>query len=86
MHVFNKCIGVVFHCHFFWQKDVPTITTLQMRVEASVKNHVWATNMTKHVMVINKQLKSTLLGMMQHRLFRPNNINLRKTSTKKPKI
>ncbi|XP_047150144.1 protein ROOT INITIATION DEFECTIVE 3-like [Vigna umbellata] len=66
--------------------DVPTITTLQMRVEASVKNHVWATNMTKHVMVINKQLKSTLLGMMQHRLFRPNNINLQKTNRKKPKI
>ncbi|XP_017434636.2 protein ROOT INITIATION DEFECTIVE 3-like isoform X2 [Vigna angularis] len=66
--------------------DVPTITTLQMRVEASVKNHVWATNMTNHVMVINKQLKSTLLGMMQHRLFRPNNTNLRKTSRKKPKI
>jgi len=83
MHVFSKCIGVVFHCQ---KVNVPTITTLQMRVEASAKNHIWATSMTKHVMVINNQLKSQLLDMMQHRLFLSNNTNLQKTSRKKPNI
>ncbi|KAK7346581.1 hypothetical protein VNO80_21104 [Phaseolus coccineus] len=65
--------------------DVASVTKLEMRVEASAENCAWATSMAKHVMVINKQLKSHLLDMMQHRLFRPNNTNLRKTSRKKPK-
>jgi len=71
----------------FGQKvDLPSVTTLQMRVEADVENRAWATSMAKHVMVINKQLKSHLLDMMQNRLCRPNNTNSRKTSRKKPKI
>jgi len=71
----------------FGQKvDIPPVTKLEMTVEASAENREWATSMAKHVMVINKQLKSHLLDMMQHRLFRSNNTNLRKTSRKKPKI
>ncbi|KAL9326603.1 hypothetical protein ACSQ67_007248 [Phaseolus vulgaris] len=66
--------------------DIPPVTKLEMTVEASAENREWATSMAKHVMVINKQLKSHLLDMMQHRLFRSNNTNLRKTSRKKPKI
>lgn len=60
--------------------------TMQMKMEANVESRVLATNMAKHVMVINKQLQSKLLGMMQHRLFRTNNINLPKASRKKFKI
>ncbi|KAL5186401.1 Protein ROOT INITIATION DEFECTIVE 3 [Glycine soja] len=66
--------------------DLPMAMTMQMKMEANVESRVLATNMAKHVMVINKQLQSKLLGMMQHRLFRTNNINLPKASRKKFKI
>ncbi|RDX64740.1 Protein ROOT INITIATION DEFECTIVE 3, partial [Mucuna pruriens] len=65
---------------------VPVAMTIQMKVETSIENRVWATSMAKHVMVINKQLQSQLLDLIQRRLFCPNNINVRKTSKEKLKI
>ncbi|XP_027337416.1 protein ROOT INITIATION DEFECTIVE 3-like [Abrus precatorius] len=66
--------------------DMPVAMTIQMKVDTEIQNRVWATNMAKHVMVINKQLQSQLLELIQRRLFCPNNINFRKTSRKKLKI
>ncbi|XP_061366533.1 protein ROOT INITIATION DEFECTIVE 3-like [Gastrolobium bilobum] len=42
---------------------------MQMKVETNIESRVWAIKMAKHVMNINKQLKSQLLDMMRRRLF-----------------
>ncbi|TKY55314.1 ROOT INITIATION DEFECTIVE 3 protein [Spatholobus suberectus] len=63
--------------------DVPMAMAVQMKVETNIESCVWAINMAKHVMVINRQLQSQLLDLIQHRLSCPNNNNLQKTSRKK---
>ncbi|KAK7330606.1 hypothetical protein VNO77_24804 [Canavalia gladiata] len=66
--------------------DMPMAMTIQMKAETNVQSRAWATNMAKHIMVINKQLQSQLLDLIHRRLFSSNNINSRETSRKKPKI
>ncbi|KAI5417240.1 hypothetical protein KIW84_042022 [Lathyrus oleraceus] len=53
--------------------------TLQMKVDRNIENRSWATKMAKHVMVINRQMKSRLLDLIHRRLFCTNKINLQKT-------
>lgn len=59
---------------------------MQMKMETSIRNLLWATEMTKHVMAMNSQLQLQLLNLMQQRLIYPNIIHSKKTSRKKPKI
>uniref|UniRef100_A0A5B6ZY40 Uncharacterized protein n=1 Tax=Davidia involucrata TaxID=16924 RepID=A0A5B6ZY40_DAVIN len=48
-----------------------TPAAIQMKVETSIENQVWAIRMTKHVMKMNKHLQSRLLDMAQCRLLLP---------------
>lgn len=48
-----------------------TEAAIQMKLETSMENRLWATRMTKHVMEINKHLQTRLLDLMQCRLLRP---------------
>ncbi|CBI15638.3 unnamed protein product, partial [Vitis vinifera] len=41
---------------------------IQMKLETSIENRMWAARMTKHVMEMNKHLQSRLLDLMQNRL------------------
>lgn len=41
---------------------------LQMKVEISMDQRMWATRMTKHVMEMSKHLQTRLLDLMQTRL------------------
>ncbi|XP_057971225.1 protein ROOT INITIATION DEFECTIVE 3-like isoform X2 [Malania oleifera] len=52
-----------------------TPAVMQMEVETSVENRMWATRMTKHVMEMNRHLQSRLLDLMQSRLLLPPNID-----------
>lgn len=85
----NKMISchasLIFHVTFlidvsFGQKThVSMAMTLQMKVDRNIENRSWATKMAKHVMVINRQMKSRLLDLIHRRLFCTNKINLQKT-------
>ncbi|KAF2311466.1 hypothetical protein GH714_024057 [Hevea brasiliensis] len=52
----------------FEMEEAHTPAALQMKLETSIDNRMWATRMTKHVMEINKHLQSRLLDLMQNRL------------------
>lgn len=58
----------------FGQKE-GTLTTMQMKVESSIANRMWAARMTKHIMEMNRHLQSRLLDLMQCRLFWPPEID-----------
>ncbi|XP_010248940.1 PREDICTED: protein ROOT INITIATION DEFECTIVE 3-like [Nelumbo nucifera] len=45
-----------------------TPEALQMKVEMSVENRMWATRMAKHVTEMNRHLQSRLLDLVQYRL------------------
>ncbi|KAL5991073.1 hypothetical protein ACLOJK_011979 [Asimina triloba] len=45
-----------------------TPEAIQMKVETSVENRVWAVSMTKHLTTMNKHLQSRLLDLMERRL------------------
>ncbi|KAK9278188.1 hypothetical protein L1049_027748 [Liquidambar formosana] len=60
-----------------------TPAAIQMKVETSVENRMWATRMTKHVMEMNKHLQSRLLDLMQFRLLWPPEVDSRTTRKKK---
>ncbi|KAL2321699.1 hypothetical protein Fmac_026078 [Flemingia macrophylla] len=64
----------------------PMTMATQMKVKTSIENCMWAANMAKHVMVINKQLQLQLQKLIQHRVLCSNNINKHKTRRKKRKI
>ncbi|XP_019463070.1 PREDICTED: protein ROOT INITIATION DEFECTIVE 3-like [Lupinus angustifolius] len=66
--------------------DMSMAMSTQMKVETNIEHRMWAIEMTKHIMRINKQLKSQLLGMIQSRLCCSNIDNLQKTSIKKLKF
>lgn len=53
-----------------WQHG-RTEAALQMKLETSMENRLWAIRMTKHVMEINKHLQTRLLDLTQCRLLRP---------------
>eukprot|EP01018_Ginkgo_biloba_P032901 Gb_28843 [translate_table: standard] len=40
---------------------------IQMKVETSVENRMWATSMVKHLIKVNKSLQSKFLDMVQSR-------------------
>lgn len=42
---------------------------VQMKVETSVENRMWATSMIKHLIKVNKSLRSKFLDMVQSRLY-----------------
>ena len=45
-----------------------TPAAMQMKVETSMENRMWAMKMAKHVMEMNRHLQSRLLDLMQSRL------------------
>ncbi|AES91053.2 WD-repeat protein, putative [Medicago truncatula] len=65
---------------------MPMAMTIEMKVETNIENHSWAIKMAKHVMVMNRQLKSRLLAMIGCRLLCTNKIHSQKTARKKLKI
>ena len=52
---------------WIWQQEC-TPGAIQMKLETSIENRMWAARMTKHVMEMNKHLQSRLLDLMQNRL------------------
>lgn len=48
-----------------------TPDAIQMKVDISIENRVWATKMTKHMMEMNKHLQSRLLDLAECRLIEP---------------
>ncbi|GAV56525.1 WD40 domain-containing protein, partial [Cephalotus follicularis] len=68
------------------QRQTPA--AMQMKVETSIDNRIWATQMTKHVMEMNKHLQSRLLDLMQCQLLwpRPTDIDSLTAEKKKKKL
>ncbi|XP_054807733.1 protein ROOT INITIATION DEFECTIVE 3-like [Prosopis cineraria] len=62
--------------------NMPVDMAMQMKVETSMENRVWATKMAKHVMDINKYLQSCLLDLMQQRLFEKDTKRMAKKKTR----
>ncbi|KAI9108783.1 hypothetical protein K1719_020088 [Acacia pycnantha] len=62
--------------------NLPVDMAMQMKVETSIENRVWATKMAKHVMEINKYLQSCLLDLMQQRLLEEETKGKAKKKTK----
>ncbi|XP_028765047.1 protein ROOT INITIATION DEFECTIVE 3 [Neltuma alba] len=62
--------------------NMPLDMVMQMKVETSIENRVWATKMAKHVMEINKYLQSCLLDLMQQRLLEKDTKRMTKKKTK----
>ncbi|GLT48462.1 hypothetical protein SLA2020_220850 [Shorea laevis] len=56
----------------FHSEQQQTPTAMQMKVDRSMSDRIWATSMTKHVMEINRHLQSRLLNLMESRLSWPN--------------
>ncbi|KAK7291561.1 hypothetical protein RIF29_06803 [Crotalaria pallida] len=82
-----RSMGLLRHVMPSSQKaDLPMTMTMQMKVETNIEQRMWAVKMAKHIMGINKQLKSQLLGMIQRRLFCSNKNNLKKTNRKRLKL
>lgn len=50
----------------FGQKEW-TPAAMEMKVETSLENRMWAMKMAKHVMEMNRHLQSRLLDLMQSR-------------------
>lgn len=48
-----------------------TPDSIQMKVDTSIENRVWATKMTKRMMEMNKHLQSRLLDLAECRLIEP---------------
>jgi hypothetical protein len=65
---------------------MPMAMTIEMKVETNIENRSRAIKMAKHVMVMNRQLKSRLMDMLRCRLFCTNKIHSQKTGRKKLKI
>lgn len=83
----SAAVKMLFSIGFIGQKvHMSMDMAMQMKVETSVENRLWANKMTKHVMEINKHLQSQLLDLMQQRLFRPTGTNIEKTTKKKLKV
>ncbi|XP_039688988.1 protein ROOT INITIATION DEFECTIVE 3 isoform X2 [Medicago truncatula] len=66
--------------------DMPMTMTIEMKVETNIENRSWGIKMAKHVIVMNRQLKSRLLDMIRCRLLCTNKIHSQKTARKKLKI
>ncbi|XP_038686277.1 protein ROOT INITIATION DEFECTIVE 3-like [Tripterygium wilfordii] len=62
-----------------------TPAAMQMKVETTMDNRMWATRMTKHVMEMNKHLQSRLLDMMQCRLYWPTEMDSSAINSSKKK-
>lgn len=86
--MFYAAANMIFFIIFpFGQKeDMPMAMTIQMKVETNIESRIWAIKMAKHVMGINKQLQSQLLGLIQRRLSCTNKITFQKTSRNKTQI
>ncbi|KAE9610131.1 putative transcription factor WD40-like family [Lupinus albus] len=85
----SACLLRQYHTSFSQgqKAEMSMAMTTQMKVETNIEQRMWAIEMTKHIMRINKQLKSQLLGMIQSRLCCLNiNNDLQKTSIKKLKF
>ncbi|XP_058093965.1 protein ROOT INITIATION DEFECTIVE 3-like isoform X2 [Magnolia sinica] len=61
-----------------------TPEAIQMKVETSVENRLWAVSMTKHLTTMNKHLRSRLLDLMERRLSPDFDITIEKR--KRPKV
>ncbi|KAE9612371.1 putative transcription factor WD40-like family [Lupinus albus] len=66
----SACLLRQYHTSFSQgqKAEMSMAMTTQMKVETNIEQRMWAIEMTKHIMRINKQLKSQLLGMIQSRL------------------
>ncbi|XP_024027160.1 protein ROOT INITIATION DEFECTIVE 3 [Morus notabilis] len=64
------------------QKDW-TPAAMQMKVETSLENRMWAMKMAKHVMEMNRHLQSRLLDLMESRLLWSKETNLPNTKKRK---
>ncbi|OVA09493.1 WD40 repeat [Macleaya cordata] len=62
-----------------------TPAAIQMKVETSIENRLWATSMTKHITDMNKHLRSRLLDLMHCRLLVPSKVDF-STNGKRKKL